>query len=174
MGMFMSSTLEASVFIGNYSENSHSIKIQGTNLTLKQMCDISGKLIVGQSDEFFGVTPINWEVWTEHPHTSHILALACTHFNVARDIGSKCLARITSCHQAFGCAFDLILCDPLLCTLHCLSHSLFHCFSFFIFLVGWFDEKSHVLPRMRSWALWQRTILSQEDSSWKHFSHGPR
>ena len=57
-------------------------------------------------------------MWTEHPRTSHFLALACTHFNVARDIGSRCLARITSCRHAFGRAFDLILFDPLLCTLH--------------------------------------------------------
>ena len=47
MGMFMSSTLEASVFMGkNYSENLHSIKIQENDLTLKQMFDISEKLIV--------------------------------------------------------------------------------------------------------------------------------
>ena len=60
--MFMSSTLEASVFMGkNNSENVHSIKNTGNNLTLKQMFDISEKLIVGQSDEIFGVTPINWE-----------------------------------------------------------------------------------------------------------------
>ena len=60
--MFMSSTLEASVFMGkNYSENFHSIKNTGNNLTLKHMFDISEKLIVGQSDEIFGVTPINWE-----------------------------------------------------------------------------------------------------------------
>ena len=38
----MSSTLEASVFIGkNYSEILHSIKITGNNLTMKQMFDIS-------------------------------------------------------------------------------------------------------------------------------------
>ena len=61
-GMFMSSTLEASVFMGkNYSDNLHSIKSTRNNLTLKQMFDISEKLIVGQSDEIFGVTPINWE-----------------------------------------------------------------------------------------------------------------
>ena len=42
------------------------------------------------------------------PHTSHFLALACTHFNVARDIGSRCLARITSCHHAFGCCLDTL------------------------------------------------------------------
>ena len=61
-GMFMSSTLEASVFMGkNYSENLHSIKNTGNDLTLKQMFDISEKLIVGQSDEIFGVSQINWE-----------------------------------------------------------------------------------------------------------------
>ena len=31
------------------------------NFTKKQMFDISEKLIVGQSDEIFGVSPINWE-----------------------------------------------------------------------------------------------------------------
>ena len=42
-----SSTLEPSVFMGkNYSENLHSIKKKGKNLTLKQMFDISEKLIV--------------------------------------------------------------------------------------------------------------------------------
>ena len=45
----------------NYSEILHSIKNTGNNLTLKQMFDISEKLIVGQSDEICGVTPINWE-----------------------------------------------------------------------------------------------------------------
>ena len=58
----MSSTVEASLFMGkNYSDNLHSIKNTGNNLTLKQMFDISEKLIVGQSDEIFGVTPIDWE-----------------------------------------------------------------------------------------------------------------
>ena len=43
-GMFMSSTLEASVFMGkNNSENLHSNKNTGNNLTLKQMFDISEK-----------------------------------------------------------------------------------------------------------------------------------
>ena len=60
--MFISSTLEASVFVGkNHSENLHSIKNTWNNLTLKQMFDIPAKLIVGQSDEIFGVTPMNWE-----------------------------------------------------------------------------------------------------------------
>ena len=60
--MFMSLTLEASIFMGKeYSETLRSIKNTGNNLTMKQMFDISEKLIVGQSDEIYGVTPINWE-----------------------------------------------------------------------------------------------------------------
>ena len=60
--MFTSSTLEASVFMGkDDSENLHSIENAGNNLTLKQMFDISEKLIVGQSDKIYGVSPINWE-----------------------------------------------------------------------------------------------------------------
>ena len=44
----------ASVFMGkNCLENLHSIKNTGKDLTMKQMFDISEKLIAGQSDEFF-------------------------------------------------------------------------------------------------------------------------
>ena len=54
--MFTSSTVEASVFMGkNYSENLHSIKNTGNNLTMKQMFDISEKLIAEQSHEIHGV-----------------------------------------------------------------------------------------------------------------------
>ena len=54
--MFMSSTLEASVFLGkNNSVFFHSIKNTGKDLTLKQMFDISENLIVGQSDAIDGV-----------------------------------------------------------------------------------------------------------------------
>ena len=50
----MSSTLEASIFMGKeYSEILRSIKNTGNNLTMKQMFDISEKLIVGQSNEIF-------------------------------------------------------------------------------------------------------------------------
>ena len=57
----MSSTLQASVFMGkNYSDNWHSIKNTGNNLTMKQMFDISEKLRVEQSDEIYGVNTINW------------------------------------------------------------------------------------------------------------------
>ena len=49
-GMFMSSTLESSVFMGkNYSDNWHSFK-NSKDLTMKQMFDISEKLVSEQSD----------------------------------------------------------------------------------------------------------------------------
>ena len=58
----MKSTLEASVFMGkNYSENLHSIKNIGNNLTLKQMFDMSEKLTAGQSDEIYGLNTILWK-----------------------------------------------------------------------------------------------------------------
>ena len=57
----MSSTLQASVFmVKNYSDNWHSIK-NTEDLTMKQMFDISEKLISEQPDEFYGVKTINWE-----------------------------------------------------------------------------------------------------------------
>ena len=50
--MFVSSTLEASVFMGkNYSEILRSIKNTGKDVTLKQTFDISGKLIIEKSGE---------------------------------------------------------------------------------------------------------------------------
>ena len=59
-GMFMSSTLQASVFMGkNHSENLHSIK-NTEDLTMKQMFDISEKL-VSEQDEIYGLNTINWE-----------------------------------------------------------------------------------------------------------------
>ena len=60
-GMFMSSTLQASVFmVKNYSDNLHLIK-HTEDLTMKQMFDISEKLITEQSDEIYGISTINWE-----------------------------------------------------------------------------------------------------------------
>ena len=56
----MSSTLEASVLmVKSYSDNWHSIKNTGKDLTMKQMFDISEKLITEQSDEIYGVNTIN-------------------------------------------------------------------------------------------------------------------
>ena len=58
--MFMSGTLEASVFMGKeYSENLHSIK-KTKDLTMKQLLDISAKL-VSEQDEIYGVKTIGWE-----------------------------------------------------------------------------------------------------------------
>ena len=58
----MSSTLQASVFMGkNYTDNLHSIKNTGENLTLKRMFEISEQLILEQSDEIFGVSQVSWE-----------------------------------------------------------------------------------------------------------------
>ena len=59
--MFMSSTLEASVFMGkNYLEYLHCVKNTGKDLTIKQMIHISEKLIVEESDEIYGGTTMNW------------------------------------------------------------------------------------------------------------------
>ena len=57
----MSSTLQAYVFMGkNYLENFHSIKNTGKDITMKQMFDMSEKMIAEQSDEIYGVITINW------------------------------------------------------------------------------------------------------------------
>ena len=59
--MCMSSTFEASVLMGkNNSDNLHSIK-NTEDLTMKQMFEISQKLISEQSNEIYGVNTINWE-----------------------------------------------------------------------------------------------------------------
>ena len=57
----LSSTLQASVFmVKNYSANWHSI-INTEDLTMKQMFDISEKLITKQSDKIYGMNTINWK-----------------------------------------------------------------------------------------------------------------
>ena len=57
----MSSTLQASPFMGkNYSDKLHFIR-NTEDLTTKQMFDISEKLITEQSDEIYGVNTIDWE-----------------------------------------------------------------------------------------------------------------
>ena len=65
--MFTSSTLKASVFMGkNYSDNLHCIKNTGKDLTMKQMFDISEKLIVGQSDKIYGVIQLTGRILHEN------------------------------------------------------------------------------------------------------------
>ena len=64
--MFMFSTLQASVFMGkNYSDNLHSIKNTGKDLTMKQMFDLFEKLISEQSDEIYRVNTINRRFFME-------------------------------------------------------------------------------------------------------------
>ena len=59
--MFLSSTLQASVFMRkNYSDNLHSIK-NTEDLTMKQMFDISEKLKTEKSDEIYGMSSMDWE-----------------------------------------------------------------------------------------------------------------
>ena len=58
--MFMSVTLESAVFMGkNYLDNCHSIT-NTKDLTLKQMFDMSAKL-VSEQDEIYGVETIGCE-----------------------------------------------------------------------------------------------------------------
>ena len=58
--MFMSVTLESAVFMGkNYLDNRHSIT-KTQDLTLKQMFDISARL-VSEQDEISGLETIGWE-----------------------------------------------------------------------------------------------------------------
>ena len=46
----------------NYSDILHSINNTGKDLIMKQMFDISEKLIVGQSDEIYGVNTFDWMI----------------------------------------------------------------------------------------------------------------
>ena len=58
--MLMSSTVESALFMGkNYSDKQHSIK-NTKDLTMKQMFDISAKL-VSEQDEICGVKTNDWE-----------------------------------------------------------------------------------------------------------------
>ena len=59
-GMFMTVTMESAVFMGkNYLSNCQSI-VNTTDLTLKQMFDISTRL-VSEQDEISGLETIGWE-----------------------------------------------------------------------------------------------------------------
>ena len=54
---------------------------------------------------------VSWRVWTEHPHTSHFLKSVCTHFSVARDIGSMCHAHVI---HVSSCVWLCVWSDTLL------------------------------------------------------------
>ena len=97
MGMFLSSTLQASVFMGkNYSDNLHSIK-NTEDLTMKQMFDFSEKLITEQSDEIYGINTISWEdyswKWLSLVGDEEVISLQRTKVYVFSD-SVLCLGKI--------------------------------------------------------------------------------
>ena len=59
-GMFMSVTMESAVFMGKYYLNNCQSIVNTTDLTLKQMFDISTRL-VSEQDEISGLETIGWE-----------------------------------------------------------------------------------------------------------------
>ena len=59
-GMFMSVTMESAVFMGKNFQNNHNSIVNTSDLTLKQMFDISAKLVTEQ-DEISGLETIGWE-----------------------------------------------------------------------------------------------------------------
>ena len=102
-GMFMSSTLRASVFmVKNYSDNWHSIK-KTEDLTMKQMFDISEKLISEQSDEIYGVKRINWEdsswKYLSLLGDEQVISLQCTEVCVFSD-SVLCLGKMNENPQS--------------------------------------------------------------------------
>ena len=69
------------------------------------------------------------EVWTEHPHTAHLLVFHYTYFNVAHDIGSRLKAQGCPHHVIHASCAVFVLISLRLCTLHS-SPSLSSSFSF--------------------------------------------
>ena len=99
----MSSTLQASVFMGrNYSDNWHSI-INTEDLTMKQMFGISEMLISEQSDEIYGGNTINWEDsgWKHSSLTGdeEVINLSLTKVHVFSD-SVLCLGRMNESPQS--------------------------------------------------------------------------
>ena len=59
-GMFMAVTMESAIFMGKNFQNKHNSIVNTADLTLKQMFDISAKLVTEQ-DEISGLETIGWE-----------------------------------------------------------------------------------------------------------------
>ena len=70
-GMFMSVTMESAVFMGKNFQNNRNSIVNTTDLTLKQMFDLSAKLVTEQ-DEISGLETIGWE-----NHSWKYLSLIC-------------------------------------------------------------------------------------------------
>ena len=60
LGMFMAVTMESAIFMGKNFQNNRNSIANTTDLTLKQMFDISTKL-VSEQDEISGLETIGWE-----------------------------------------------------------------------------------------------------------------
>ena len=95
-GMFMAVTIESTVFMGkNYQNNCHFIA-NTTDLTLKQMFDISSKL-VSEQDEISGLETIGWEnhswKYLSLIGDERIINLQCTKVYVFSD-SVLCLGKI--------------------------------------------------------------------------------
>ena len=58
-GMFMAVTMESAVFMGKNFQNNQNSIVNTADLTLKQMLDISAKLVAKQ-DEISGLETIGW------------------------------------------------------------------------------------------------------------------
>ena len=58
--MFMAVTMGSAVFMGKNFQNNHNSIVNTADLTLKQMFDISAKLVAEQ-DEISGLETIGWE-----------------------------------------------------------------------------------------------------------------
>ena len=59
-GMFMAVTMESAIFMGKNFQNNRNSVANTTDLTLKQMFDISAKLVTEQED-ISGLETIGWE-----------------------------------------------------------------------------------------------------------------
>ena len=58
--MFMTVTMESAVFVGKNFQNNQNSIVNAADLTLKQIFDISAKLVIEQ-DEISGLDTIGWE-----------------------------------------------------------------------------------------------------------------
>ena len=90
--MFMAVTMESAVFMGkNFRNNQNSI-VNTADLTVKQMFDISAKL-VGEQDEISNVDKIHWE-----KHSWKYLSLIVTKessiFNARKSTSFQILCRV--------------------------------------------------------------------------------
>ena len=59
--MFMAVTMESAIFMGKIFQNNRNSVVNTADLTLKQMFDISAKL-VSEQEEISGLETIGWKI----------------------------------------------------------------------------------------------------------------